>query len=120
MAAHATEIESTEQWTELSESGKTVVVKCTAPWCGPCKIVAPVFDQIVADMAGGNEDVVFAVVDVDEQEEVAAILDVTKMPAFKVVKNGAVVDENIGADKEKLKEFIAKHVTPKLVVDADF
>ncbi|XP_043916978.1 thioredoxin-like [Protopterus annectens] len=84
--------------------GKLVVADFTATWCGPCKMIAPIFEE----MAGKYEDVLFLKVDIDEAEEVANCHNVRSVPTFIFFKNGQKVDDFSGANKEKLQEFIER------------
>jgi len=81
---------------------KLVVVDFTATWCGPCQRIAPLFNQL----ADENEDVVFVKVDVDENEDVAAACNISAMPTFQYYRGGKKIEEQIGADPEKLKNFV--------------
>ncbi|NP_001085522.1 MGC80314 protein S homeolog [Xenopus laevis] len=78
--------------------GKLVVVDFTATWCGPCKMIAPVFEKLSVD----NPDAVFLKVDVDDAQDVAAHCDVKCMPTFQFYKNGIKVDEFSGANQSSL------------------
>ncbi|KAE8632694.1 hypothetical protein XENTR_v10001638 [Xenopus tropicalis] len=72
----------------LKEAGdKLVVVDFTATWCGPCKMISPVFEKLSVE----NPDVVFIKVDVDDAQDVAAHCDVKCMPTFHFYKNGQKV-----------------------------
>eukprot|EP00889_Picochlorum_renovo_P007870 jgi/Picre1/34900/NNA_002366.t1 len=69
------------------------------------RIIAPEFDRLSEEYP----NVVFLKVDVDEVEAVAAACGISAMPTFQVWKNGAKVDELVGASKDKLKELVAKN-----------
>lgn len=71
-----------------------VVIDFFATWCGPCKKVAPMYEQ----MSKLYPSVVFLKVDVDESNEIAEAYDVRAMPTFVVLKDGARVGEVEGAD----------------------
>lgn len=71
-----------------------VVVDFWADWCQPCKVLAPILEQAVAERDGG---VVLAKVDVDAEPALAARYDVRGMPTVKAFKDGRVVDEFVGA-----------------------
>nr|2YPM_A Chain A, LAFCA THIOREDOXIN [synthetic construct] len=90
----------------LSEADKLVVVDFTATWCGPCKMIAPKFEELSEEYP---DNVVFLKVDVDEVEDVAAEYGISAMPTFQFFKNGKKVDELTGANQEKLKAMIKKH-----------
>ncbi|OMH82285.1 Thioredoxin-1 [Zancudomyces culisetae] len=95
-------INSTQHFQEVINSGSLVVVDFFATWCGPCKMIAPKFEQF----SNQYTDVRFIKVDVDEQEEIAALADVSAMPTFKFYKNGALVDSIIGANVALLENKI--------------
>ncbi len=99
---------TTENFQEsVLQSGKPVLVDFWAPWCGPCKIMAPV----VEELAGEMEDAVIGKVNVDEQGELAQSYNVLSIPTFIIFKGGQVVDQFSGAmSKDQLKERVQKHV----------
>jgi thioredoxin len=90
----------------LSDAGsKLVVVDFTAAWCGPCKMIAPKFEQMSKD----NPDVAFYKVDVDENDETAEANGISAMPTFMFFKDGKKIDSFSGANEARLKEFIDKY-----------
>jgi thioredoxin 1 len=88
----------------LEKAGKKdlVVVDFSAAWCGPCKMIAPAFDEL------SNEypDSYFVKVDVDQVKAIAKRYEVMSMPTFILFKNGKVVDRFSGASIEKLRDTI--------------
>ena len=82
-----------------------VIVDFTATWCGPCKMISPVF----AELSTKYTSIKFLKVDVDELEEVSAKAGIEAMPSFFVYKNGIKVDELVGASSEKLEKLIKKY-----------
>eukprot|EP00538_Stauroneis_constricta_P011945 CAMPEP_0119551416 /NCGR_PEP_ID=MMETSP1352-20130426/4681_1 /TAXON_ID=265584 /ORGANISM="Stauroneis constricta, Strain CCMP1120" /LENGTH=170 /DNA_ID=CAMNT_0007597473 /DNA_START=161 /DNA_END=673 /DNA_ORIENTATION=+ len=82
-----------------------IVVDFSATWCGPCKAIAPIFEELSEDMS----DVVFVKVDVDENPETAAKYSVSAMPTFLFIKEGQVVDRLMGANPERLQSLLAEH-----------
>jgi len=80
---------------------KLTVVDFTATWCGPCKMIAPVFHELSNEL---GSRVQFVKVDVDENPEAAQKYGVSAMPTFLFIKGGEEVDRLMGANSERLKE----------------
>ena len=74
-------------------SDKTVVVDFWAEWCGPCKLVAPILEEIAA----GNENIVIAKLNVDENPQTSASYGITSIPTMNIYKGGQIVKTIIGA-----------------------
>ena len=72
----------------------TVVVDCWAVWCGPCLMIAPVLEELAKEMKG---KVVFAKLNVDENQNTAMKYQIMSIPTLLVFKNGKLVDRIIGA-----------------------
>ena len=89
------------------QSDKLVVVDFTATWCGPCKMMAPVFDAFSQRF----HEVQFCKVDVDAVKETASYAGVTAMPTFQFYKGGSKVGECRGANKAELEALIIVHFT---------
>jgi thioredoxin 1 len=86
---------------EVLESDVPVLVDFWAPWCGPCRIVAPVLEQM-ADERG--EDLKIVKLNVDENQQTAAAFEVLSIPTLILFKNGAPAKKVIGAyPKRKLE-----------------
>jgi len=96
--------ESIEQFEHLIMKDKVTVVDFTATWCGPCKKIAPFFEELVSIYT----DINFVKVDVDENEDVITKYDVTAMPTFQFWKNGIRLHAFSGADPNMLLEIIKK------------
>ena len=78
---------------ELIKSDSVVVIDCTASWCGPCKMVAPLMDQL-ADEYEGKATV--SKLDLDENKPVAKRFGIKSIPAVMFFKNGELMDTLIG------------------------
>lgn len=89
-----------------ASNDQLVVIDFTASWCGPCKMIAPLFKELSEQ----RTDVVFLKVDVDENPETAAKFSVSAMPTFLFIKKGEVVDRLMGANAQRLQELIEEHV----------
>ena len=79
---------------DVLESTKPVLVDFWAEWCGPCRMVSPILDEIGAEYADKLEIVK---VNVDEEPHLAAEYQITGIPAMKVFQNGKIVREMVGA-----------------------
>jgi len=90
----------------ISRSPNLVVVDFFATWCGPCKRIAPVLEELASSLAG---QVDFYSVDVDIAEDVAADQGISAMPTFFYFKGGKKVDELVGASTDQLKALINKN-----------
>lgn len=93
--------------TEVVERSKQVpvVVDLWAEWCGPCKTLGPILEQVI-DETGGK--VVLAKVDVDTNQQVAAAFQVQGIPAVYALRDGKVVDHFVGAQPEAaVRQFVA-------------
>ena len=79
----------------------TIVIDCWAPWCGPCRIVGPVIEELAKEMQG---KIVFGKLNVDENPVTSTKHQIMSIPTLLVFKNGALVDQIIGAmPKQQLK-----------------
>lgn len=82
-----------ENFTEILKSDKKVLIDFYADWCGPCRMVSPLVDQIAEE----NPQYLVAKVNVDEQPELSAEFNVSSIPMLVVMKNGEVIDTALGA-----------------------
>lgn len=92
--------------TEVMEARVPVLVDFWASWCGPCKMMSPVVDQIAEEM-GQNAKV--CKINIDEQPELASKYNVMSIPTFILLKNGKEITRTIGAmPKEELSKLFEK------------
>jgi len=78
---------------EIMNSDKPVLLDFWASWCGPCRMVSPVVDEIAAE----RSNIKVGKVNVDEQPELAGQFGVMSIPTLVVIKNGKIVNQAIGA-----------------------
>jgi thioredoxin 2 len=89
---------------EVLSAPGSVLVDCWAPWCGPCKMVAPILDELAAKYAGG---VRIAKLNVDENQVTASRYDVRNIPTMLLFKDGNLVDRLEGAlPKESIEQHL--------------
>ena len=78
---------------EVLNSDKPVLMDFWASWCGPCRMVSPIVDEIAAE----RSDIKVCKINVDEQPELAAQFGVMSIPTLVVMKNGKVINQAVGA-----------------------
>jgi len=79
---------------ELLQDGKLVIVDFWATWCGPCRMLSPLLDQVEEEMA---DQVTVVKVNVDDADEIAAQYRIMNIPTLLFFKDGQLVDKTVGA-----------------------
>ena len=98
---------SQDEFKALDKSGVSIL-DFNATWCGPCKMLAPVLEEVSEDFAGKAN---FYSVDTDENPDLAREYGIMNIPAIVVVKDGEKVDMNVGfVPKEVLSDFVSKNI----------
>lgn len=99
---------NTQEFEELLKGELPVVCDFWATWCQPCRMLAPVLEEVAAEL---KDKAVFVKVDIDKEEELAVMHKIYSIPCVKVFKNGNEVAQNVGfVPPDALKQFVEENV----------
>ncbi|MBR1522470.1 MAG: thioredoxin [Bacteroidales bacterium] len=101
-------VATNDNFDQLIKSDKLVIVDFWATWCGPCRMLSPVLDEVEAELSDKLEVVK---VNVDDADEVAARYRIMSIPTLLFFKNGEIVDKTVGAMP---KNVLLEKITPNL------
>lgn len=91
---------------EILNSGKPVVIDFWAEWCGPCRMVSPIIDELADEYA---DQVIIGKVDTESNDDITSKYGIRNIPTILFIKNGEVIDKQVGAtQKSVLVEKINK------------
>ncbi len=108
MAGTLNEVTDANFQAEVIESEKPVLVDFWAPWCGPCRVVGPVLEEIASE----REDLRIVKLNVDENQQTAAAFQVLSIPTMILFKGGAAVKTVVGAYPKRKIEAELDGVLP--------
>ena len=82
----------------LQTTGRPILVDCWAPWCGPCRMIAPVLDQLAAESQGNYR---IAKLNVDENPQTSSRFQIASIPTMLIFKDGKLIDRLIGVQPKQ-------------------
>ena len=90
----------------INEKDKLIIIDCFAQWCMPCKMFAPVLEKVSEEY----QDIVFAKLDIDDNQEIVEKYSIEAVPTILFIKNGNVINQEIGVRSEReMIELIEKY-----------
>ncbi|NMB06814.1 MAG: thioredoxin [Tissierellia bacterium] len=102
------EINETQFNKEVLENDLPVLVDFWAPWCGPCKALGPILDELSEEY---NSKVKFVKINVDENPEISGEYRIMSIPTIKIFQNGKIVEDMVGLkSKSQLEKILDKYI----------
>ena len=93
-----------EQLQEKIKDGEKIILKLGTVWCGPCKVLNPIFEKVARE---NTSDVQMYTMDVDQNREMAMTLGVRSVPTIKIINGGNVVNTKVGIlQEQQIKELV--------------
>jgi thioredoxin 1 len=93
---------------DFVKANKIAIIDCWAPWCGPCRSLAPIIEELAKEFEG---KIAFGKLNTDENENIPMKFNISAIPTLLVFKNGEMVDRIVGAgNKEFMKAKFAKQL----------
>jgi thioredoxin 1 len=99
-------IEKEEHFLEILQSNKTIFIKFSADWCGPCKKIQPFYEEI----AKHYTNFIFVYIDTDKSQDISNKYNITSLPTFSIIKNGIYKELMKGCDVNKLQTLVKQYV----------
>ncbi len=105
---HVQQVTDNDFEQSILKAGKPALVDFWAPWCGPCRIIGPIVEELAPNYQGRA---VIAKMNVDDNPQIAQRLGVTSIPTLMMFKDGKLVDRVVGAmSKGELQKFIERNL----------
>ncbi len=95
-------------FSDLIKKNPLVVIDCWAAWCGPCRMIAPIVDELAKEYVG---KIAFGKLNVDENQQIPVEHQIMSIPTLLIFKNGQLVDRIVGAmPKKNLEQKLIQHL----------
>lgn len=103
------ELNSSNFQSEVLDSDKPVLIDFWAPWCAPCRMIAPVVEKLAEELHG---KIVVGKINVDQERNLAMQYNIMSIPNLLIIKNGKVVENIVGfRPKNDLQRLLEKHIS---------